>query len=262
MFDYRELREAPNGLVWIPAVFDAVLLDGDGASEVLADAAAMINTLSSIKVRAALRLEQTQMFRRDGHPSAAHQLAHATGSSVGKAKSELEAGKRLEALPATAQALSEGTLSADQAAAVADAATADPSAEGRLLDHAQRRSLGELKDECARVKAAADPDPDATRQRVHADRRARTFSTGVGSSRLVWDDTTERIAETWAVVSGFANTEFDLSRLEERHESEAAYAADGLLAMARAAVGGTTPPVKVEGKRVRRPVPANVIFRC
>src|SRR4051794_33920931 len=165
MFDYTELQEMGKRLVDMAAAFDAELLDGDAAGKVVKSVAAMTNTLSSIKVRAALRLEQTQTFRRDGHPSAAHQLAHATGSSVGKAKSELEVGKRLEALPATARALSDGTLSADKAAAVADAATADPSAEGRLLDHAQRRSLGELKDECARVKAAADPDPDATRRR-------------------------------------------------------------------------------------------------
>src|SRR3954453_16410401 len=247
MFDCTELQEMRKRLVDFAAEFDAELLDGQRAAQVVKDVAAMTNTLSSIKVRAALRVEQTQTFRRDGHPSAAHQLAHATGSSVGKAKSELEAGKRLEALPATAKALSEGRLSADKAAAVADAATANPSAEERLLDHAQRRSLGELKDECARVKAAADPDPDATHRRVHAERTARTFNTGVGSARLVWDDTTERIAEAWAVVSGYANTEFDLARLEERRESEAAYAADGLLAMARAAGGQGHPPGEGEG---------------
>src|SRR4051794_17510582 len=262
MFDYSELDEIGKRLVDIAGEFDAELLDGDAAGKVVKAVATMTNTLSSIKVRAALRLETTQTFRRDGHRSAAHQLAQATGSSVGKARVELEAGKRLESLPATAKALSEGAVSADKAAAGADAATPDPPAEERVLDYAARRSLGELKDECARVKAAADPDPDATHRRVHADRRARTFSTGVGSTRLVWDDTTERIAEAWAVVTGFANTEFDQARLEERHESKAAYAADGMLAMARAAAGGATPPVKVEGKRIRRPVPAKVIFRC
>jgi len=85
---------------------------------------------------------------------------------------------------------------------------------------------------------------------------------GEGSSRLVWDDTTERIAEVWAVVKGFANTEFDLARLEQRHESEAAYAADAMVAMARAAGGTAVAVPKVEGKRVRRPVPARIIFRC
>src|SRR3954453_22824477 len=135
MFDYTEFREIRKRLADMAAAFDADLLDDEAASEVLNDVAAMTNTLASIKVRAALRLEKAQTFRRDGHRSAAHQLAQATGSSVGKAKSELETGKRLGALPATAKALSDGTLSADKAAAVADAATADPSAEGRLLDH-------------------------------------------------------------------------------------------------------------------------------
>src|SRR4051794_157884 len=141
MFDYTELQEMGKRLVDIAGAFDAELLDGDAAEKVVNAVAAMTNTLSSIKVSAALRLETTQTFRRDGHRSAAHQLAHATGTSVGRAKSELEAAKRLEALPATAKALSDGTLSADKAAVVADAATADPSAEDRLLDHAQRRSL-------------------------------------------------------------------------------------------------------------------------
>src|SRR4051812_36800543 len=112
MFDCTELQEMRKRLVNFAAAFDAELLDGERASQVISDVAAMANTLSSIKLRAALRLEQTQTFRREGHASAAHQLAHATGSSVGKAKSELEAGKRLEALSATAKALSEGRLSA------------------------------------------------------------------------------------------------------------------------------------------------------
>src|SRR3954454_24208897 len=126
MFDPTELQEVRKRLVDFAAEFDAEVLDGERASQVLNDVAAMANTLSSMKVRAARRLEATQTFRRDGYLSAAHQLAHATGTSVGKAKSELEAGQRLEALPATAKALSGGTLSADKAAAVADAATADP----------------------------------------------------------------------------------------------------------------------------------------
>src|SRR3954453_1509391 len=115
MFDCTELQEMRKRLVNFAAEFDAELLDGERAGQGLNDVAAMANTLSSIKMRAARRLETTQTFRRDGHLSAAHQLAHATGSSVGKAKSELEAGKRLEALPATAQALSDGALSVDQA---------------------------------------------------------------------------------------------------------------------------------------------------
>src|SRR3954470_18845472 len=82
MFDYSEFQEMRKRLVDMAAAFDAELLDGERAAEVVKDAAAMTNTLASIIVRAALRSEQTQTFRRDGYASAAHQLAHATGSSV------------------------------------------------------------------------------------------------------------------------------------------------------------------------------------
>src|SRR3954451_2024014 len=191
MFDCTELQEMRKRLVDFAAEFDAELLDGERAGQVLNDVAAMANTLSSIKVRAARRLEATQSFRRDGHRSAAHQLAHATGTSVGKAKSEIEAAKRLEALPAPAQALSEERLSADKAAAVADAATADPSAEQRLLEHAERRSLGELKDEGERGKAAADPDPDSTHKRIHAERFCRRRKTGDGAGEITYRSTLE-----------------------------------------------------------------------
>jgi hypothetical protein len=64
------------------------------------------------------------------------------------------------------------------------------------------------------------------------------------------------------VLTGYANQQFDLARLEGRHEPEEAYAADGMLAMARAAAGIPTPTPDVAGKRVRRPVPAKLILRC
>src|SRR3954467_3975728 len=255
MFDCGELRGMRQQLADFASRFDADLLEGTAAVGIVSEAAAIENMAASIKAEAARRGAATHAHRRDGHRSAAHHLAHTSGIGVGKAKQQLETAERLKALPATAEAHRQGKLSPDTAASRADAAAVDPTAERRLLDHAQRRSLGELKEECDRVKAAADPDPDATRRRVHEARGARTFSTGVGSARLVWDDTTERIAEAWAVVTGYANAEFDLARLEERHESEAAYAADAMLAMARTAGGGTAVVPKVDGKRVRRPVP-------
>ena len=65
-------------------------------------------------------------------------------------------------------ALRAGRLSGAQAASVIDAAAANPGAEARLVDGVGRMSLTECRDECARVKAAADPDPDATYRRIHA----------------------------------------------------------------------------------------------
>src|SRR5437763_4776840 len=264
MFGCDELREMRDRLAELAGRFDAGGLDGETAAALVKDAAAIENMAAALRAQLARRVEATHAWRKDGYRSAAHQLAQEAGISVGKAKAELETALRLQLLPATAQAHREGKLSADKAAAVADAASADPSAEQRLVEHAQRRSLGELRDECARVKAAADPDPDATHKRIHAARTCRRRTTVEGGGEIVYGSTLEEVNEVWAVLKGFATTEFDKARLQGRREPEDAYAADGMLAMARAAAGAATglrPTATLKG-RVRRPVPTKIIFRC
>src|SRR3954451_21804129 len=191
MFDCAELREMRQQLADFASRFDADLLEGTAAVGIVSEAAAIENMAASIKAEAARRVAVTHAHRRDGHRSAAHHLAHTSGIGVGKAKQQLETAERLKALPATAEAHRQGKLSPDKAAAVADAATADPSAERRLLEHAQRRSLGELKDECERVKPAADADPDSTHKRIHAERFCRRRKTGDGAGEITYRSTLE-----------------------------------------------------------------------
>jgi Domain of unknown function (DUF222) len=66
--------------------------------------------------RLARRLELAVVWKRDGHRSAAHWLASATGTSVGAAMRSLETARRLEELPETADAFRAGELSEAQAA--------------------------------------------------------------------------------------------------------------------------------------------------
>src|SRR5689334_12383301 len=136
MFDAAAMREIKEDVARFAAGFDADLLDGDGAATVTKDAAAAVNMLCAVKAAAAKRVADTHAYRGDGHRSAAHHLAHASGSSVGKAKQQLETAERPKQLPTTSAAVKNGTLSPEKAAAVADAATADPSAEKRLVEHA------------------------------------------------------------------------------------------------------------------------------
>src|SRR5437899_2594677 len=135
MFECAALREVRNQLAGFAARFDAELLDGKDAAALLKDAAAIENMACAIKAQAAARVDATGVYRSDGQRSAAHQLAREAGITVSKAKAELETAERVKALSATAAAVREGKLSAEQAQAVADAATADPTAEGRLLEH-------------------------------------------------------------------------------------------------------------------------------
>src|SRR5438067_503215 len=272
MFGPDEMRTLHAEVKRFAAGFDADLLTGDQAEQVVRDASAAQNMLAAIKAEAARRVADTYVYRHGGHRSAAHHLAAVSGSSVGAAKAELEAAERLKALPATAAAQREGRLSTEKVAAIADAATADPSVESGLLAKAEQQSLGEVRDGCSRAKAAADADPEATRRRIHASRFARKRTCGDGAGEIICRSNIEEINEIWAVVRGFARTIFDKARIAEQHEPSEAYAADAVLAMARAAAGTTTAPspaaessgnkTKRRRRRVRRPVPAKLIYRC
>jgi hypothetical protein len=107
----------------------------------------------------------------------------------------LETAKRVGKLPVTEAALRKGALSGPQANALSDAGAANPGAEQKLLDSATRSSLGELRDHCARAKAAADPDPDATHRRIHDARRLRRFRDAEGAWNLVARGTTDAGAQ-------------------------------------------------------------------
>jgi hypothetical protein len=116
---------------------------------------------------------------------------------------------------------------------LADAATADPSAERRLLETAARSSLTELREECARIKAAADADPEARRAAIHAGRFLRSYLDAEGGWNLRMRDNPEVGAAIMAAVEPIWDGLFRAARAEGRRESSEAYAADALAALAR-----------------------------
>jgi hypothetical protein len=116
------------------------------------------------------------------------------------------------------------------------AAAADPSAERRLLDQARGDGdVGHLKDTCRRTKLRAAGDAEARRKRIHAKRSLRCFDDDEGARHLHLTNNPEVVAEVEALLKPFADAEFKKARAEGRRESIQAYAADALLAMARAA---------------------------
>jgi hypothetical protein len=118
--------------------------------------------------------------RSGGSRSAAEELARRSGSSAGAAKEALDTSARLPEQAPVEQAVRRGELSAAQAAPVSAAAAADPSQSERLADLAKRVALPELREECARVRAAAEADPEATNRRLHQGRRLRRWTDSEG----------------------------------------------------------------------------------
>lgn len=234
-----ELAEIRAELARHAAGFDASVLAPCDAEQVVREAATIENIAATLKSLAAVRAAQGGSWRREGARSPAHDLARKTGTSVGRAKEALDTAEKLAGLPALDAAARKGDVSAAQAAPIADAASADPTAEERLLAKAKRASYGELRDECARTKAAAEPDDDARHRAIHAARFLRQRRCADGAAEIQYRSTVDEVAEIIAVIRGHANRRFDLARLAGRREPEEAYLADGLLAACRAATGAS-----------------------
>jgi hypothetical protein len=133
-------------------------------------------------------------------------------------------------------------LSDQQAREVVAGALADPTAEQVLLATAADDSLKELRDESRRAQAT--DDEEGRQRRIHARRACRIRVESDGTWCLTFRGTAYAGAQIQAALRPFTDAAFKQARSEARHEPLAAYAADGLLAMAQAAAaaaaGGTT----------------------
>ena len=152
-----------------------------------ADALALLQVFSAIervgvagRTLLAKRVEESNVWRASGDRSAAHFLAHKTGTSVGRAQASLETAARLESLPATAAAFRTGALSETQAEAVAGAAALNPDEERRLLGRVGHDTAKQLRDECRRVRHAAR-DERARYEAIKAERTLRTWTDDEGA---------------------------------------------------------------------------------
>ena len=187
------------------------------------------------KILVARRVSESGQWSRAGFAHPEDFIADRAGTSTGRARSELDTSKRLADLDQTADALRRGELSSEQADAISDAALVNPSAEADLLDHAKKNSVKDLKDQCGRKKAAGDPDPEATRRRIHANRRARTWKDNEGGWNFAARGTVDAGAEFHHVWDRLIDQRFEAGRQAGSRELRAAYAFDALIDLARGA---------------------------
>jgi hypothetical protein len=158
-------------------------------------------------------------------------MARTTGTSVGAAKAAVETGKKLESLPATASVVKSGALSLAQAAAVAEAAAADPLAQSKLLDTARTESLKVLQDKSRRVVLDSR---GSVEERYERQRKLRSFSS--------WTDDEGMLAGRFRLtpdagaafvnrIRAEADRHYRQAYREGRRESPESYAADALVGL-------------------------------
>ena len=150
----------------------------------------------------------------------------------------IDTARRLEALPETAAAARRGELSAEQTSAIVDAVGADAGAEHDLLEAARCSPLAELREQCARTKAAGSVDTEARRRRIHQRRSLRSYTDVDGEWHLHCRNNPEVGARIMAALDPIRESIFRNARAEGRHEPPDAYAADALAEMAQRSVGG------------------------
>ena len=178
------------------------------------------------------RVREADQWRRSGFRSPEEWMARKKGTSLGAARDQLAASKQLEALPDTAEALRSGVISPEQAVVVADAAAMNPQAEQDLIRRAQRDSHRGLRQEAARRKAQADPDPEAKARRHHRERRAWCCVDEEGRFNLQAQGPVSLGGAFQARLERETDRLFRAARAEGRHEPREAYMFDALMALA------------------------------
>ena len=145
---------------------------------------------------------------------------------MGSAWAMLETSKQLKALPATAQVLRKGSLSAAKAKAIVSAATVAPDSEAGLLEGAGKASLSDLQKRCLRARAGVDRD--AAHRRIHEERRLREFPDAEGAWNLMARGVPEAGAEFRAAHEPLVDAMFQAARVAGNAEPREAYAFDAL----------------------------------
>ncbi len=235
MSEVRGVRELLHTLV---RDFDARVCDGDLAKRFV-DEFSRVRRLAEAGITLALsQVDGTGAWAHggEGARSTAEWFAKHAGLPLGEAIRATDTATKVAALPATEAALRSGRLSAQQTHQIADAAAEDPAAEAELVDLAAHASFGQLRDQARRRKAAAQGDADrAARQRQLRGARHWTDDDGMRNHGIKL--TPDQAAKFEPVWDRFTNDEFTKARQEGRRESNEAYAADALVAMAQAILG-------------------------
>jgi len=239
---FERVRCAVDALKGAARAVDPLCVDGPDAAALFELVSEGERVCGAMKALMARRVDETGVWRKDGHRSAAHWVAETTGATVGAATRTLETARALDHLPETEVAFRSGELSETQATEVASAAGCDPNAESELLETAKATSLKGLRDRCREVRAGAEGDDRAWARRLHEGRRAHAWTEPDGAyclqARLA-PDAGARFRSAWA-----AHTDriFCDARRAGRREPRAAYAADALVALA---TQGPCKPVEV-----------------
>jgi hypothetical protein len=224
----------------VSALDPAALLGGEARRELLA-VIRMRKQLDGAFIRLLGRVEETRSWTGEGDRSLQDWVLRKSGSTYGEVKRATDTAALLPEAPAVDEALKNGSISADQAAALAPAEKAAPAQGGRLVERAGSQTLKDTRQAADRARAAArTPDQDAQRSAKQQARRRLEFGTDDdGNGTIDAHLPPEVFAEVKAELERLFKTIFATARRTGRFEPHAAYLADALVEMTRRSRAGT-----------------------
>jgi 5-methylcytosine-specific restriction endonuclease McrA len=228
---YSDLQRIASKLRQQLSGFEPERTSGPDAARLLEAFVAIEKLAAAGKLLAARRVESSNVWRKDGHRSAADMMARQTGTGLGSAINTLQTARQLGSLPGTEDALREGRLSEAQTREIAGAAIHKPDAEDELVEAAGQQTMNNLKLRCRRVRATAD-DGTSRYEKIRRGRYLRHWTDNEGAVRFDARMTPDEGAKLVAVVKSETARLAAEGRRCGRHESTAAYAADALVGLA------------------------------
>ena len=238
---FEHVRSAIATLHAVVDDLDCRELDGPGARTLLDLFKTVVRLGTAGTAFTAVRVDETRAYRASGHKTAGDYLAAKTGTSASAAYGLIATAQALDELPTTNEAFRKGALSEAQARAISSTARLAPHAEVELLHTAATSTLKGLRDKCARVRAAAEPDDSAWARRIHESRFHRRWTSSDGAACGEYRLAPEKAAKFWAALDAHQDRIFRAARSAGRRESSEAYAADALVALAD---GGPCKPIE------------------
>ncbi len=229
---FSPLRTLRHGLAGLCAGVEPLAVSADEAASLIDELDAIERLAAGAKLALVTRIDES-VPGAEGENGRARWLARHTGTSVALANRDLETAARLDRVPATADALRAGELTATQAHEVTSAAVLDPAAEADLLTTARDGSLSELRRKAKKVRAAAtDHDEKAKDAHEHRDVSSGTDEeTGEGSLRA--KGPASAVAQMLALLEPWVQAEFDKGRKDGRRDRRGALLFDAILAALR-----------------------------
>ena len=161
------------------AGFEPDELTPSGCADVAEALAKTEMACAAARARAAARAARAGEHRRRGFADVQDWLSSRTGSTMGKARAEMETAREAEKHPAIADALRQGEVSLSQAEEVVRVEREVPGSAEALLEVARRSGLGQLREEARKVTLGSLAPEDLER-RQHQARHFRHWRDALG----------------------------------------------------------------------------------